>query len=69
MDPIHPIAPGPPIFPQGGPDPVRRPEQVRREGRRDKQQPRRRAGQPAVADFEGEENPEDDGRPHIDVRA
>jgi hypothetical protein len=68
MDPILPIAPGPPIFPQGGPEPVQKLDRVTRErARREDQQSRRRKPQPPA--LEGGEDEEDGEHPHIDVRA
>jgi hypothetical protein len=65
MDPIHPIAPGPPVFPQAGPEPVRRLDPTAHERRRQEQQRRRRAQQQ-----ESPPEPGEDGEgPHVDVRA
>jgi len=67
MDPIHPIAPGPPLLPQGGPESVRRLEPAAHERRRQEQQRRRRAQQQQP---EQQLEPGEDGEhPHIDVRA
>jgi hypothetical protein len=69
MDPVHPIAPGPSIFPQAGPEPVQRLDRVTREQRREQreQQRRRRAASPDAA--EPDDQPEDEDHPHIDVQA
>ena len=72
MDPIHPIAPGPPLIARGATIPVERLERVSRERDRpnheDRQsqdgRARRKAPDPGDDGF-GEE---DDGRPHVDVR-
>lgn len=68
MDPIHPIAPGPPRISPAARLPVEPLERITRERDRpskDGQQRRRREPPPAPA----LERDEDDGRPHIDVRA
>jgi hypothetical protein len=66
MDPIHPIAPGPPAIPPSAAPPVQRLERITRERdrlSRDRQQ-RRREPPPEP------ERGEDDGEhPHVDVRA
>lgn len=68
MDPIPPIAPGPPGFRGQGSLPVDRLERVSRErdrpSREGRQQPRR--GKPDAT--RDREPPDEDGRPHIDVR-
>jgi hypothetical protein len=68
MDPIHPIAPGPPAIPPSGAPPVQRLERIARERdrpSRDRQQ-RRREPPPELEPERGE----DDGEhPHVDVRA
>jgi hypothetical protein len=67
MDPIHPIAPGPPAIPRAAVPPVERLKRISRERDRppkDSHQRERRES----ADGDGDEG-EDDGRPHIDVRA
>lgn len=68
MDPIHPIAPGPPILPSGGPERVKRLERVSRE----RDRPSRDGGQdqrgPAYRRTARVEPEDDDGRPHIDIR-
>jgi hypothetical protein len=68
MDPIHPIAPGPPGFRGQGSLPVDRLERISRERDRPERDPRRRPRQPPPSHGENAP-PEDDGRPHIDVRA
>jgi hypothetical protein len=68
MDPIHPIAPGPPAIPRGA-SPVERPERITRERdrpSRDRQQRGRREPPPAP---ESERTGDDGEHPHIDVRA
>jgi hypothetical protein len=74
MDPIHPIAPGPPALPRVGSLPVERLERISRERDRpskNQQDTKRRA--PRDRDQRGSgdgERGEDDGEPrHIDVRA
>ncbi len=65
MDPIHPIAPGPPAVPRFAPIPVERLERISRErDRPPKDLPQRKRREPEL-----QEGEEDDGRPHIDVRA
>jgi len=70
MDPIHPIAPGPPILPSGGPERVKRLERITRErDRPSKDTADRDQRGPAyrrTARVEPEDD--DDGRPHIDIR-
>ncbi len=69
MDPIHPIAPGPPRISPAARLPVEPLERITRERDRpskDGQQRRRREPPPAGR---APEQGEDDGRPHIDVRA
>jgi hypothetical protein len=67
VDPIHPIAPGPPTIPSSAAPAVERPERITRERdrpSRDRQERGRREPPPAPA------HGEDDGEhPHIDVRA
>jgi hypothetical protein len=67
MDPIHPIAPGPPAIVPGAP-PVQRAERISRERdrpSREREERRRREPPPPPP-----ERGEDDGEhPHIDVRA
>jgi hypothetical protein len=67
VDPIHPIAPGPPrISPAAGlpVDPLERITRERDRPAKDGQQRRRREPPPAAP-----ERGEDDGLPHVDVRA
>jgi len=69
MDPIHPITPGPPAIPRAAVPPVDRLKRISRERDRpskDAQQKERR--EPMGADGH-EDQGEDDGRPHIDIRA
>jgi hypothetical protein len=75
MDPIHPIAPGPPLIPRGTLLPVDRLERISRErdrpakdkpGQDERRGPAyRRAGDPG----DGEDQRDDDGHPHVDVIA
>jgi hypothetical protein len=68
MDPIHPIAPGPPLIPRGT-QPVERLQRISRERDRPAKE-RRQRRDPAYrrsTDAQTRENPDDDGRPHIDV--
>jgi hypothetical protein len=69
MDPIHPIAPGPPLIPRGATVPVERLERISRERdrpakeRRERRDPAyKRSGQPPEGD-----GLDDDGLPHVDV--
>lgn len=68
MDPIHPIAPGPPALPSPGPRPVERLERISRDRDRPAREgPGGRRRPPPEP--EGESLPEDeDGRPRVDVR-
>lgn len=69
MDPIHPIAPGPPAISHAGSLPVQRLERVSRERDRpakDTPERKRREPPPSAA---SEPDTDDEGRPHIDVRA
>jgi hypothetical protein len=69
MDPLHPIAPGPPTRASGRP-PIERVERVSRERDRPDKEGRRRqrrtSEQPGPLEVRPEEG--DDGLPHIDVR-
>jgi hypothetical protein len=69
VDPIHPIAPGPPAIPPSAAPAVERPERITRERDRpawDRNERKRREPSPTPAP----EHDEDDGEhPHIDVRA
>jgi hypothetical protein len=68
VDPIHPIAPGPPrISPASGlpVDPLERITRERDRPSKDGQQRKRREPPPPPARELGE----DDGHPHVDVRA
>jgi hypothetical protein len=70
MDPIHPIAPGPPLISPATPPPVAALERITRERdrpSRDAQQQQRRHRAPSEPD-RPEHGPEDDGLPHVDVR-
>jgi hypothetical protein len=71
VDPIHPIAPGPPAVPPGGTRPVERLERISRErDRPPKDRQRRDRREPAGRESaDGESSDEDEGRPHVDVRA
>jgi hypothetical protein len=68
VDPIHPIAPGPPSISPAARLPVQPLERITRERDRPSGdgRGRRRREQPAQGRAPGED--EDDGRPHIDVR-
>jgi hypothetical protein len=71
VDPIHPIAPGPPAIPRAGSVPVERAERISRErDRPEADQPQRRRRRPtppaAPAPARGGEDGE---QPHVDVRA
>ncbi|HWJ50509.1 MAG TPA: hypothetical protein VNR42_05780 [Solirubrobacteraceae bacterium] len=72
MDPIHPIAPGPPLIPRGSLLPVERLERISRERDRPTREERRQRRDPAYRrahdPAEDEASEDDDGRPHIDVR-
>lgn len=70
MDPIHPIAPGPPAIPRSGTAPVQRLERISRERDRptaDQQERKRR--RPPEQEPEPDRDGEDDEHRHIDVRA
>jgi hypothetical protein len=69
MDPIHPIAPGPPALPQGGPAPVQRLERIRRERDRPSRDTQERKRREPSLGAEEEHGGEDGERPRIDVRA
>ncbi len=72
MDPIHPIAPGPPAIPRSGSAPVERPERISRERDRpsaDQQERRRRRAPDRAPEMEEHGGRKDDGEhPHVDVR-
>ncbi len=69
MDPIHPIAPGPPLIGRASIPPVERISRERDRPTRDERQQQRDPAYRRASDPEGEESVEDDdGRPHIDVR-
>ena len=70
MDPIHPIAPGPPAIPRSGTAPVQRLQRISRERDRpppEEQQRKRRDPPPdtTASELDGE----DGEHRHIDVRA
>lgn len=67
MDPLHPIAPGPLSLRRRGAPPVERLEPISRERDRPDRERRRRPPQRESSPPQPEP-PEDDGRPHIDVR-
>jgi len=69
MDPIPPIAPGPPGFRGQGSLPVDRLERVSRERDRPDREGRERRRRQPPPPHEQSEPPDDDGRPHIDIRA
>jgi hypothetical protein len=68
VDPIHPIAPGPPTIAMR--PPVRAVTRVSRDQDRPSQdsEPRRRREQPAPEPEGSERSDDDDGRLHVDVR-
>jgi hypothetical protein len=67
MDPIHPIAPGPPLIATRLPvEPLERISRERDRPSKDSQRRRRREPPPS---HEHEHDGEDDERPHIDVHA
>ena len=72
MDPIHPIAPGPPLIPRASLLPVERLERISRERDRpthdERQQRRDPAYRRAHDPDEDGSSEDDDGYPHIDVR-
>ncbi len=69
MDPIPPVPPAPPGFRGQGSLPVDRLERVSRERDRPRQR-RRERDHDQPPETPGQQEPgEDDGRPHIDVRA
>ncbi len=68
MDPIHPIAPGPPAIPRAAVPPVDRLQRIARERdrpARDREERRRREQASAEQPFDDE----DEDRRRIDVRA
>jgi hypothetical protein len=73
MDPVHPIAPGPPAIPPATRVPVERLERITRErdrpskDARERERERERRRSPAPQESEGGED--GDGPRHIDVRA
>jgi hypothetical protein len=73
MDPIHPITPGLPLIPRGAMLPVERLERISRERDRPTHEERRERRDPAYRSSNDPEEEgaqeDDDGRPHIDVRA
>ncbi len=73
MDPIHPITPGPPTVSPASRPAVQRLERITREGDRPskdaQERQRRRQHEPEVLSEPGDDDePDDGGRPHIDVR-
>jgi hypothetical protein len=73
MDPIHPIAPGPPTISPASRPAVQRLERITRERDRPskdaQERERRRPRAPEVLPEPGDDDgPDDAGRPHIDVR-
>ena len=73
MDPIHPITPGPPTISAASRPAVQSLERITRERDRpskDAQERQRRRQREAevVPDSGGDDEPDDGGRPHIDVR-
>jgi len=68
MDPIPPIAPAPPGFRGQGSLPVEPLERVSRDRDRPQRRRREQRREQPPAESEQPEPPQDDGRPHIDVR-
>lgn len=72
MDPIHPIAPGPPLIARGASIPVERLERISRERDRPTREERQQKRDPAYRRAHDPEDEglgeDDDGRPHVDVR-
>jgi hypothetical protein len=72
MDPIHPIAPGPPLISRATLLPVERLERISRERDRPMRDERQQRRDPAYRNAhdpdEDGSSEDDDGRPHIDVR-
>lgn len=68
MDPIHPIAPGPPAIPPGGAPPVERPQRITRERDRPAREERQRKRREPPPAPESEPRGDDEERPHVDVR-
>jgi hypothetical protein len=69
MDPIHPIAPGPPLIARATKVPVERLERISRERDRPAKDDPRGRRDPAyrrAGDAPEDEDP-DDGRPHVDI--
>jgi hypothetical protein len=67
MDPIHPIAPGPPLIPRGLQPVERLPPISRERDRPAKERQRRDPAYRRSTDTGGEDPEEDDGLPHVDV--
>jgi hypothetical protein len=69
MDPIHPIAPGPPAIAGTGRVPVERVERIARERERraKEEQERRRRDESNSAETQTGDG-DNDERPHIDIR-
>jgi hypothetical protein len=68
VDPIHPIAPGPPAISPATRLPVDPLERITRERDRPSREERQRRRPPSPPQPEPERGGEDDGHPHIDVR-
>ena len=68
MDPIHPIAPGPLPIPQGT-TPVERLQRISRERDRPQRERRGQARQEPPPEPPPDRGEDDEGRPHIDIRA
>jgi hypothetical protein len=71
VDPIHPIAPGPPAISRTRHLPVERLERITRERDRPskERQERERGRRPAAEESQAGEDDDGDGPRHIDVRA
>jgi hypothetical protein len=68
VDPIHPIAPGPLPVPPGM-TPVERLPRISRERDRPQRKRREQARQEPPPEPQPERGEDDEGRPHIDIRA
>ena len=68
MDPIHPISPGPPAVPHGGPPPVDRLERISRDRDRPSRENAGKRRRPPAPPPPPDEDGGDERRPRIDIR-
>jgi hypothetical protein len=69
VDPIHPIAPGPPLISPATRPPVQRLERVTRERDRPSKDPQQRRRREPPPPAPPERDADDGEHPHVDVRA